>query len=603
MANKPSHQELEQNLVNERYYLEQAQEIGQMGTFEHDIIEDVIRWTPELYRLWGLETGTELTLELLTSIMHPDDREIALQAISVAYSTGKEYDIEIRIIVDGEIRWNRNKAKLIFDDAGRVVRAIGISQDITDRKEMEQTLNKERYYLEQSQKIGKIGTWEHNIEDDIVTWTPEVYRLWGLEHGTELSNELTLSLIHPDDRDFATEKLNAAFNGEPYDMEFRIIVDGEVRWNRNIAKLINDDNDELIKMIGITQDVTYMKEAEETLKVAKQKDEDNRYLHRELRKLTGDKIIGDSFGLREVMEKAHIASRVDSPVLLQGETGVGKDVIANAIHYASERKDGPFIKVNCGAIPESLIDSELFGYEKGAFTGALKTRKGKFERSDKGTIFLDEIGELPPQAQTRLLRVVQDKVIERVGGESSITLDIRIIAATNRNLEEMVESGDFREDLWYRLNVFPMDIPPLRDRVIDIPALVEFFVQKKAKELKLNKVPSVQSGAVDILTDYHWPGNVRELQNIIEREIIINPEGPIDFGSSRIGMARITSESDTDNTISDATLDGMIVSHIRSALKKCDGKIHGPDGAAERLGMNPNTLRSKIRKLSSQYKF
>ncbi len=603
MVNKSSHQELEQRLEKERYYLEQAQEIGHMGTFEHDILADVITWTPEVYRLWGLETGTKLTLELLTSIMHPDDKDIALDAISVAYTTGKEYDIEIRIIVDGEIRWNRNKAKLIFDDEGKVVRAIGISQDITNRKEMEQTLTKERYYLEQSQKIGKIGTWEHDLKEDIVTWTPQVYRLWGLEPGTELSNELTLSLIHPDDRDFATEKLNAAFNGEPYDMEFRIIVDGEVRWNRNIAKLIHNDNNELVKMIGITQDVTYMKEADEKLKVARQKDEDNRYLHRELRRLAGDRIIGDSFGLKEVMEKASIAAKVNSPVLLQGETGVGKDIIANVIHYSSDRKKGPFIKVNCGAIPDTLIDSELFGHEKGAFSGALKTKKGKFERADKGTIFLDEIGELPLQAQTRLLRVVQDKVIERVGGEEPITLDIRIIAATNRNLEEMVGSGEFREDLWYRLNVFPIDIPPLRDRAIDIPALTQFFVQKKAEELKLGSVPQIEMGALDKLSGYHWPGNVRELQNIIEREIIINPTGPINFSSLNLGGSASSSVGVSSGNPSADTLDGMIAGHIRQALKQCGGKIHGPGGAAKLLGMNPNTLRSKIRKLSANHDF
>ncbi|MFC1493166.1 sigma 54-interacting transcriptional regulator, partial [candidate division KSB1 bacterium] len=216
--------------------------------------------------------------------------------------------------------------------------------------------------------------------------------------------------------------------------------------------------------------------------------DDNRYLHRELRRISGEKIIGANFGLRDVMEKAgHVAS-LGSPVLLLGETGVGKDVIANAIHYSSPRKNDPFVSVNCGAIPETLIDSELFGHEKGAFTGALAQKRGRFERADKGTIFLDEIGELPLQAQVRLLKVLQDKEIERVGGVKTIPLNIRIIAATNRDLEKMVQTGEFREDLWFRLNVFPIIIPPLRKRKQDIVALLQHFIDLKARELKLSHI-------------------------------------------------------------------------------------------------------------------
>ena len=211
--------------------------------------------------------------------------------------------------------------------------------------------------------------------------------------------------------------------------------------------------------------------------------DDNRYLYRELRHISGDDIVGANFGLKEVMEKVRHVAALDSPVLLLGETGVGKDVIANAIHYSSSRKEGPFVKVNCGAIPESLIDSELFGHEKGAFTGATSQKRGRFERADNGTIFLDEIGELPPQAQVRLLRVLQDKEIERLGGTKTIQLDIRIIAATNRNLEEMVKAGQFREDLWFRLNVFPVWIPPLLQRKADIPSLFNHFILQQSKEL------------------------------------------------------------------------------------------------------------------------
>ena len=213
--------------------------------------------------------------------------------------------------------------------------------------------------------------------------------------------------------------------------------------------------------------------------------DDNRYLHRELLHLSGEEIVGADFGLKRVIEMVRQVAPLNSPVLLLGETGVGKDVIANAIHYSSPRKDGPLVKVNCGAIPETLLDSELFGHEKGAFTGAISQKRGRFERANQGTIFLDEIGELPSPAQVRMLRVLQYKEIERVGGTNPIPVDIRLIAATNRNLEEMVKTKQFREDLWFRLNVFPIHIPPLRERKEDIPALVRHFVKRKSRELKL----------------------------------------------------------------------------------------------------------------------
>jgi transcriptional regulator with GAF, ATPase, and Fis domain len=284
--------------------------------------------------------------------------------------------------------------------------------------------------------------------------------------------------------------------------------------------------------------------------------------------------------------------------LLTGETGVGKDVIANAIHHSSTRNKEAFIGVNCGAIPESLLDSELFGHEKGAFTGAIAQKKGRFERANKGTIFLDEIGELPLEAQVRLLRVLQTREIERVGGTQTINLDIRVIAATNRDLEELVEDGKFREDLWFRLNVFPIWIPPLRERKADIPALLQHFISMKSKELKLPSIPALAPLAVDTLLDYHWPGNVRELQNIVERALILNPKGPLRFdhilGNTKSKASRKTNAR-SDN------LDETISSHINSVLNKTGGKIHGPGGAADLLGINANTLRNRMNKLGISY--
>ncbi|MFC1693006.1 sigma 54-interacting transcriptional regulator [Candidatus Latescibacterota bacterium] len=329
--------------------------------------------------------------------------------------------------------------------------------------------------------------------------------------------------------------------------------------------------------------------------------DDNRYLHGELRRLTGDEIIGADFGLKEVLFKARQVAALDSPVLLLGETGSGKDVIANAIHYSSSRSEGPFVKVNCGAIPETLIDSELFGHEKGAFTGAFSQKRGRFERADTGTIFLDEIGELPLQAQVRLLNVLQNKEIERVGGTKTILLDIRIIAATNRNLEKMVREQQFREDLWFRLNVFPILIPPLRERISDIPALLQHFITSKLKELKLPDIPSLSPGAIDLLMEYSWPGNVRELQNVVERELILNPKGPLGFNDMNLLLNKGNAVFQ-DHISETYNLDEMNSRHIRRVLSKTNGKIHGPDGAAVLLGINANTLRNRMNKLGIEYK-
>ena len=299
------------------------------------------------------------------------------------------------------------------------------------------------------------------------------------------------------------------------------------------------------------------------------------------------------FGLKDAMEMVRQVAPLDSPVLLRGETGVGKDVIANALHYSSPRQDGPFIKVNCGAIPETLLDSELFGHEKGSFTGAIARKRGCFERAHHGTIFLDEIGELPPAAQVRMLRVMQYKEIQRVGGSASIPVDIRIIAATHRNLEEMVRAERFREDLWFRLNVFPIVIPPLRSRKADIPALARHFLKRKSRELKLPASPTLAPGAIDRLMAYDWPGNVRELENVLERALILSKGEPLTFdrffssGQPDVAMTLPARRNRSQ------PLDEVVSTHIRRVLEETEGRIHGPGGAAEVLGMNPSTLRAR----------
>ena len=373
-----------------------------------------------------------------------------------------------------------------------------------------------------------------------------------------------------------------------------LLAEGDNRYTEEHARLYSMLKDPFFVAMSNTL------KHREVLKLKDLISDDNRYLHNELRRLSGDEIIGSNFGLSEVMKQVMKVAPMNSPVLLLGETGVGKDVIANAIHYSSARSDGPFVSVNCGAIPDTLIDSELFGHEKGAFTGALAQKRGRFERAHKGTIFLDEIGELPLPAQVRLLKVLQSKEIERVGGVKTIALDIRIIAATNRNLEEMVENGRFRQDLWFRLNVFPVHIPPLRERLSDIPALLQHFIDLKCRELKLSAIPLIAPGAIDNLMAYPWPGNVRELENVVERALILNPAGPLTFEHLSLHSPGEQMPV-TKNKRVLYNLDELLKSHIRLVLEMTNGKIHGADGAAAILGVNASTLRNRMKKLGIKF--
>jgi transcriptional regulator with GAF, ATPase, and Fis domain len=288
---------------------------------------------------------------------------------------------------------------------------------------------------------------------------------------------------------------------------------------------------------------------------------------------------------------------LDSPVLILGETGTGKELVATTIHQTSGRSDGPMIRVNCGAIPESLMDSELFGHEKGAFTGAGQLKRGYFEQADGGTIFLDEIGDLPLAAQVKLLRVLQTMEFHRVGGTWPVSVDVRVVAATNRNLSEMVTQNRFREDLWFRLNVFPISIPPLRHRKDDIPALAEYFVVRKAREMNLAMPPAISLSATRLLKEYAWPGNIRELQNVIERALILGRGHELTFDELIPKTTSLTAPEKKESTIQILSMDEMVKRHIIQTLKHTSGKVEGINGAADILKMHPSTLRSRMKKL------
>ena len=326
--------------------------------------------------------------------------------------------------------------------------------------------------------------------------------------------------------------------------------------------------------------------------------EDNRALSMDLERVSGIQVIGADFGLSQVMEMVRRVAPMSNPILLLGDTGTGKEVIATAIHHLSPRHAAPMVRVQCGAIPTTLLDSELFGHEKGAFTGAIARKRGRFERASGGTIFLDEIGELTPDAQVKLLRVLQEKQFERVGGSQTLSADVRVIAATHRDLANMVREGRFREDLWYRLNVFPIQIPPLRLRREDIPALAQYFIERKSREMNLEKVPRVHSENIERLKAYDWPGNVRELQNVIERALILSRGGPLLFPELGAALRPQATKHAAVHSQRPKTLDEAAAEYIRQTLVETGGQIAGPGGAAEILAINPSTLRSRMKKLS-----
>ena len=321
-----------------------------------------------------------------------------------------------------------------------------------------------------------------------------------------------------------------------------------------------------------------------------------------------ENVVGADAGLSRVMTRVDQVARTDASVLILGETGSGKEVIARAIHDRSARRNGPFIRVNCGAVAPELIDSELFGHEKGSFTGAMATRRGWFERASGGTLFLDEIGELSPAVQVRLLRVLQDGLVQRLGSETEQAVDVRVIAATHRDLPQMVQDREFREDLWYRIAVFPIILPPLRERPEDLPALALHFIQRAANRAGIH-APRMSEGDIARLKAYDWPGNVRELGAVIERAVILGQGDKLALDAA-LGPASgmpprapqvpaIAAQSPAEASSGGAveTLETVVDNHIRNVVAQCGGRLDGPFGAARLLGLNVNTLRSKMRKL------
>jgi formate hydrogenlyase transcriptional activator len=435
------------------------------------------------------------------------------------------------------------------------------------------------------------------IRQTIVVLSPDGTPLYANRHVLEYTGltfeELTVRgghFVHPDDVTRLLEERGQGLSrGLPFEVEYRIRRnDGQYRWSLIRYHPLRDEQGQILRWYATGTDIDDRRRAEERMR------NENLALREEIdRASMFEEIVGSSGGLQRVLAQAVKVAKTDSTVLILGETGTGKELVARAIHRMSGRSTRAFIRVNCGAIPPSLIASELFGHEKGAFTGALQRRLGRFEAADGGTIFLDEIGDLPPETQIALLRVLQEREIERVGSSHPITVDVRVLAATNRDLDAAVASGAFRQDLYFRLNVFPIQIPPLRDRVDDIPVLVEYLVERYARSTG-KSIRHIKKRTLELLQAYAWPGNVRELQNVIERAVVLC-DGETFVIDAWLNVCRAQPSTRTERQVT--TLAQGEKALIEAALAETHGRVSGPRGAAAKLGIPRQTLESKIKTL------
>jgi formate hydrogenlyase transcriptional activator len=449
---------------------------------------------------------------------HPEDRKSGIERCRKLFSGNGPAESEIRLRRhDGIYRWFLIRVQPLRDDTGRIIRWYGTSTDIEALKQTEEKLRKDERELRKitdaiPQTIvvldaGGVPLYANHATLDYTGFSKEDVAKPGFRE----------RIFHPDDiRRLTRDRQSGLAKGVPFQLEQRALgKDGQYRWFLIQYNPFRDEHERIVRWYATGTDINERKRNEQRT------ENENIALREEFdHSLMFEEIVGSSQSLRKVLNAVDKVAATDSTVLILGETGTGKELVARAIHKRSPRSSRAFIRVNCAAIPSELIASELFGHEKGAFTGALERRIGRFEAADGGTLFLDEIGDLPSETQITLLRVLQEREFERIGSTKSVQVDVRVLAATNRDLAGDVDEGDFRQDLYYRLNVFPVNVPPLRERIEDIPLLAEYLVQRYAKKAG-KKINAIDRSTLEILQNYDWPGNVRELQNVIERAVIL----------------------------------------------------------------------------------
>ncbi|HKM48804.1 MAG TPA: sigma 54-interacting transcriptional regulator [Terriglobales bacterium] len=566
----------------------------------HDLEGRFLSVNPVPARLLGY-SAAEILEKRLQDVIDPQFHEQIDAYLREIERTGESGGLMAVMTRSGERRiWEYHNTLRTEGVARPIVR--GIAHDVTERVQVEKALREGELRFRAVYERSPIGIALVDTRTGrFLQVNPKFCEIAGRSEKELLHIDLA-GITHPDDLGRTGEGLRQLAEEElaSYEMEKRYLrPDGSARWVRILAVPMWSKGEKRRWHMGLVEDITERRQSEEAItklvqevcEAKKKLTEEKLYLEEEIDTELGfQEIIGQSKALQAVMEKVGKVASSDATVLLLGETGTGKELVARAIHRLSRRADSSFIKLNCAAIPSGLLESELFGNEKGAFTGAVSRKIGRLELADKGTLFLDEIGEIPLALQPKLLRVLQDREFERLGGTHTLKVDFRLIAATNRDLADLVRQNEFRSDLYYRLNVFPVRLPPLRERREDIRLLVEHFVRKCAQ--RMNKsITSIPKRTMDALMGWEWPGNVRELENFIERSVILTQ------GSVLVSPLGELEPTATGEKNVDETLEATEREHILRALRESHGQIGGLRGAAMRLGLKRTTLQSKLKHL------
>jgi PAS domain S-box-containing protein len=587
-------------------YLTEAQKLTHTGSWASQVSqkENVywsnVYWSKEMYRIFGLDPGpTPPSPMEVARRWHPEEVPHLERLVEQAIRDKTDIETDHRLLLpDGTAKYVHVVGHPVVNASGDVTELVGTTMDVTEQHEARAALESafEQIKAEETElrrMTDAIASYICVLRPDgtAVSANQTVLDYLGLTLEDVQREDLHARIFHPDDVERLLEERHKALaHGKPFEIEQRELgKDGKYRWFLVRYNPLRDDHGNIIRWYATGTDIEDRKQAEERMRnenVALREQIDQAFMFEE--------IVGSSPALQTVLSSIVKVAPTDSTVLITGETGTGKELIARAVHKHSQRSGRAFISVNCASIPSSLIASELFGHEKGAFTGAVQRRQGRFELAHSGTIFLDEVGDLPAETQITLLRVLQERQFERVGGNRILPADVRVIAATNRDLTTAIAAGTFRADLFYRLNVFPIEVPPLRKRREDIPMLVEYFVKRYAEKAG-KQIRKIDRNTLEQCQLYPWPGNIRELQNIVERSVILSSGDT--FWIEKAWLAsQEAARQELPGPLPD-TLQNQEREIIETALAESKGKVAGPEGAAAKLGIPRSTLDSKIKQL------
>jgi PAS domain S-box-containing protein len=592
-------------------YLAEAQRLSKTGSWAYNpAAEKCIYWSDEMRRIFGLDPQTSNLpdREEFLRLVHPEDRDRFNERIEKSRREKSDFMQDYRVVLtDGTVKHIHGIGHPLLDETGNIIEYVGSDVDVTERKRTEERLRRSEADLLEAQRISQTGSWKLDVSSGKVTVSPQIFRIFGVKPDEGMSTtEFWLNRNHPEDAKRIEDLFERSrIQRTEYDADYRIVLpDGTVKHLHAVGHPVLNESGDLVEFVGTAIDVTEQAQArielekafEEIKRLKDRLHDENLALREQIdQAFMFEEIVGSSPALQTVLSRIVKVAPTDSTVLITGETGTGKELIARAIHKRSQRSGQAFISVNCASIPSSLIASELFGHEKGAFTGAVERRQGRFELAHSGTIFLDEVGDLPAETQITLLRVLQERQFERVGGNRTISTDVRVIAATNRDLTAAIAAGTFRADLFYRLNVFPIELPPLRKRREDIPMLVEYFVKRYAEKAG-KQIRKIDRNTLEQCQSYPWPGNIRELQNIVERSVILCSADT--FWIEKAWLTGVQPpRQELAGPLPDA-LQNQEKEMIEAALAESKGKVAGPEGAAAKLGIPRSTLDSKIKQLN-----